>query len=171
MFTARMCYLNTDRSRGTRVKVEPRLSGENCLQCYKLTSRGRWRGSCWNRRVPTFQRPLLGWEKAAFVVILDSVHLSVGVFVLDATQIWARFLLQAASTNKELSLHLSKLQYEDAALRDSLTKMGNLNEGLVQDKVDLNKYILQVMAAKHLKSWEFTLSASNYVHLQSFSFF
>uniref|UniRef100_A0A3Q2DL06 Rootletin-like coiled-coil domain-containing protein n=1 Tax=Cyprinodon variegatus TaxID=28743 RepID=A0A3Q2DL06_CYPVA len=44
----------------------------------------------------------------------------------------------------ELSLQLSKLQSEDAALRDSVVKMGSMNEVLAQDKVDLNNYILKV---------------------------
>lgn len=52
--------------------------------------------------------------------------------------------LQAESRNAELSLLLNKLQSEDAALRDSLAKVGSMNEGLAQDKVDLNTYILQV---------------------------
>lgn len=52
--------------------------------------------------------------------------------------------LQAESRNAELSLLLNKLQSEDAALRDSLSKVGSMNEGLAQDKVDLNTYILQV---------------------------
>lgn len=53
--------------------------------------------------------------------------------------------LQAESSNAELSLLLNKLQSEDAALRDSLAKMGSMNEGLAQDKADLNTYILQVI--------------------------
>lgn len=52
--------------------------------------------------------------------------------------------LQVESRNAELSLLLNKLQSEDAALRDSLAKLGSLNEGLAQDKADLNTYILQV---------------------------
>lgn len=51
---------------------------------------------------------------------------------------------QAESRNAELSLLLNKLQSEDAALRDSLAKLGSMNEGLAQDKTDLNTYILQV---------------------------
>lgn len=43
-----------------------------------------------------------------------------------------------------MSLLLNKLQSEDAALRDSLVKMGSMNEGLVQDKAELNTYILRV---------------------------
>lgn len=39
---------------------------------------------------------------------------------------------------------INKLQSEDAALRDSLAKMGSMNEALSQDKTDLNAYILQV---------------------------
>lgn len=52
--------------------------------------------------------------------------------------------LQAEGSNAELSLLLNKLQSEAAALTDSLAKMGSMNEGLAQDKSDLNTYILQV---------------------------
>lgn len=52
--------------------------------------------------------------------------------------------LQAESRTAELSSLLNKLQSEDAALRDSLAKVGSMNEGLAQDKVDLNTYIHQV---------------------------
>lgn len=48
------------------------------------------------------------------------------------------------SRNAELSLLLNKLQSEEAALRDSLVKVGGLNESLAQDKTDLNAYIIQV---------------------------
>lgn len=48
------------------------------------------------------------------------------------------------SRNAELSLLLNKLQSEEAALRDSLAKVGSLNESLAQDKTDLNAYIIQV---------------------------
>lgn len=51
---------------------------------------------------------------------------------------------QAESRNAELSLLVNKLQSEEAALRDSLAKVGSLNESLAQDKTDLNTYILQV---------------------------
>lgn len=51
---------------------------------------------------------------------------------------------QAESRNAELSLLVNKLQSEEAALRDSLAKVGSLNESLAQDKADLNTYILQV---------------------------
>ena len=50
--------------------------------------------------------------------------------------------LQAEGSNAELSLLINKLQSEDSALRDSLAKMGSMNEGLAQDKTDLNTYTL-----------------------------
>ncbi|MEQ2179070.1 hypothetical protein GOODEAATRI_020816, partial [Goodea atripinnis] len=56
----------------------------------------------------------------------------------------------AESSNTELSLQLNKLLSEDAALRDSLAKMGSMNEDLAQDKVDLNNYILQLEEEKSL---------------------
>lgn len=52
--------------------------------------------------------------------------------------------LQAESRTAELSSLLNKVQSEDAALKDSLAKLGSMNEGLAQDKVDLNTYIHQV---------------------------
>lgn len=60
--------------------------------------------------------------------------------------------LQVESRNAELSLLLNKLQSEDAALRDSLAKVGSLNEGLAQDKADLNTYILQVCTSCSLNA-------------------
>ena len=60
------------------------------------------------------------------------------------TFVWCSLHLQAESSNAELSLLLNKLQSEDSALRDSLAKMASMNEGLAQDKVDLNTYIFQV---------------------------
>lgn len=51
---------------------------------------------------------------------------------------------QAESRTAELSSLFNKLQSEDAAVRDSLAKVGSMNEGLAQDKVDLNTYIHQV---------------------------
>lgn len=51
---------------------------------------------------------------------------------------------QVESRNAELCLLLNKLQSEEAALRDSLAKVGSLNESLAQDKTDLNAYIIQV---------------------------
>jgi hypothetical protein len=53
-------------------------------------------------------------------------------------------LPQAESTNAELSLLVNKLHSEEAALQDSLAKMGSMNEGLAQDKSDLNSIICQV---------------------------
>ncbi|MED6270511.1 hypothetical protein CHARACLAT_011138, partial [Characodon lateralis] len=60
-------------------------------------------------------------------------------------------LARAESSNTELSLQLNKLLSEDAALRDSLAKMGGMNEDLAQDKVDLNNYILQLEEEKSLR--------------------
>lgn len=54
--------------------------------------------------------------------------------------------LQAESRTAELSSMLNKVQSEDAALKDSLAKLGSMNEGLAQDKVDLNTYIHRVCA-------------------------
>lgn len=39
---------------------------------------------------------------------------------------------------------LTKLQNQEAALKDSLAKMAALSEGLAKDKVELNRVLLQV---------------------------
>ena len=59
-------------------------------------------------------------------------------------------LFQAESSNAELSLLVNKLRSEEAALRDSLSKMGSMNEGLAQDKTDLNTIISQVRHQQQL---------------------
>ena len=44
----------------------------------------------------------------------------------------------------ELEVEINKLKTEEAALKDALLKMQALNEGLGQDKIELNRIILQV---------------------------
>lgn len=52
--------------------------------------------------------------------------------------------MQTECKNAELSLTLHKLQSEEAGLRESLSKMSQMNEGLAQDMADLNAIVLQV---------------------------
>jgi len=47
-------------------------------------------------------------------------------------------------TKAELEMETSKVRMEAVGLRDSLIKMQNLNEGLGQDKAELNKILMQV---------------------------
>lgn len=51
---------------------------------------------------------------------------------------------QVEATNAEFELLIHKMKSEGAELRDSLAKMGALNEGLAQDKISLNRIVLQV---------------------------
>lgn len=95
------------------------------------------------------ERQLLEREKAQLSEALTRVRnsqYSWCLLIIYLNWVFLQPLLstQAESSNAELSLLLNKLQSEDAALRDSLAKMGNMNEGLAQDKADLNTYILQV---------------------------
>ena len=46
--------------------------------------------------------------------------------------------------NAELELEINKVKTEEASLRDAILKMQALNEGLGQDKIELNKIIMQV---------------------------
>ena len=48
----------------------------------------------------------------------------------------------------ELEAELHKSRAEEAALKDALLKMQSLNEGLGQDKVELNKIIMAMEAEK-----------------------
>lgn len=50
--------------------------------------------------------------------------------------------MEAQSTAHELAL--TKLQNQEATLKDSLAKMAALSEGLAKDKVELNHILLQV---------------------------
>lgn len=51
---------------------------------------------------------------------------------------------QAEVSRAELELAINKLKAEEASLRDSLSKMSSLNEGLAQDKTELNRILIQV---------------------------
>ena len=53
-------------------------------------------------------------------------------------------LNRSESYRSEVELDLSKERSESAALRDLLCKVQALNEGLAQDKIELNKIILLV---------------------------
>ena len=59
---------------------------------------------------------------------------------------------KAQMVKAELELEVNKLRTEEAALRDSLLKMQALNEGLGQDKIELNKIIMQVGVSLFYKS-------------------
>lgn len=50
--------------------------------------------------------------------------------------------MESQSAAHELAF--TKLQNQEAALKDSLAKMAALSEGLAKDKVELNRILLQV---------------------------
>ena len=53
-------------------------------------------------------------------------------------------LTRSEAYRAEVELDLSRERSEGAALRDLLCKIQTLNEGLAQDKIELNKIILLV---------------------------
>ena len=53
-------------------------------------------------------------------------------------------LSRSETYRSEIEVDLSKERSESAALRDLLCKIQALNEGLAQDKIELNKIILLV---------------------------
>lgn len=74
------------------------------------------------------------------------------VKVLCLLLIWApvcagEALSKAEIVKTELEGELHKSRSEEAALKDALAKMQALNEGLGQDKIELNKIIMQVGGA------------------------
>ena len=56
----------------------------------------------------------------------------------------AEALSRAELYKSELECEVNKLKAEESSLRDALLKMQSLNEGLGQDKIELNKIVLQV---------------------------
>lgn len=50
--------------------------------------------------------------------------------------------MESRSAAHELAL--TKLQNQEATLKDSLAKMAALSEGLAKDKVELNRILMQV---------------------------
>lgn len=62
----------------------------------------------------------------------------------DFSSILADALSRSESHRAELEVDLSKERSESATLRDLLCKVQALNEGLAQDKIELNKIILMV---------------------------
>ena len=65
------------------------------------------------------------------------IHHYVCTFLGDA-------LSKAELQKAELELEINKAKTEEATLKDALLKMQAMNEGLGQDKVELNKIIMQV---------------------------
>lgn len=102
---------------------------------------GGWEAAAGERESPTVRGAGQGEKKSTHLMFYFSV---LCVLLLVCVVLWPRVSLQAEGSNAELSLLLNKLQSEAAALTDSLAKMGSMNEGLAQDKSDLNTYILQV---------------------------
>ena len=74
--------------------------------------------------------------------IIALVTLNIVYFADDA-------LSRSELTKAEIEMEVSKVRLEAAGLRDALLKMQALNEGLGQDKVDLNKIVMQVYVNCH----------------------
>lgn len=64
----------------------------------------------------------------------------------EVTEALSRTEVQKA----EVEVEISKVKADEASLRDAILKMQALNEGLGQDKIELNKIIMQV-CAHHFK--------------------
>lgn len=57
-------------------------------------------------------------------------------------------LTRTEAQKAQLEAELTKISAEESSLRDAIHKMQALNEGLAQDKIDLNKVIAQVKLPK-----------------------
>lgn len=63
-----------------------------------------------------------------------------------------------------MELEINKAKTEEATLKDALLKMQAMNEGLGQDKVELNKIIMQVTTpTPHTQSLTCLLSKKEFV--------
>ena len=71
------------------------------------------------------------------------IYLKLRIFI-SYCFVLADALSRSESYRAEVELDLSKERSEGAALRDLLCKVQALNEGLAQDKIELNKIILLV---------------------------
>lgn len=71
-------------------------------------------------------------------------------FNQNACPILDEAISKAELTVAELELQINKLKTEEAGMKDALLKMQALNEGLGQDKIELNKIIMQVCQNIHL---------------------
>jgi rootletin len=90
-------------------------------------------------------------EKLAKDVLTQEKHvlcklfeLQIRIFIAMNFCILADALSRSEAYRAEAELDLSKERNEGAALRDLLCKIQALNEGLAQDKIELNKIILLV---------------------------
>lgn len=61
-------------------------------------------------------------------------------------------LSKAELIKAELEFDINKSKVEEANLRDALLKMQVLSEGLNQDKIDLNKILIQVFTSTVVSS-------------------
>ena len=82
----------------------------------------------------------LNYEIKEKKIVSDFVHLCSSVTLCDSDEA----LSKAELSKAELELEINKVKTEEASLRDALLKMQALNEGLGQDKIELNKIIMQV---------------------------
>ena len=67
---------------------------------------------------------------------------------LQDKNVTADALSRAEIQKAELELEMNKMKAEEAKLRDILLKMQSLNEGLGQDKIELNKIIIHLEQEK-----------------------
>ncbi len=78
-------------------------------------------------------------------------HKSSATGIIDVALVCAEEALSRAEMSKaELELEINKVKTEEASLRDALLKMQALNEGLGQDKIELNRIIMQVLLAQEV---------------------
>lgn len=61
-------------------------------------------------------------------------------------------------------VEINKLRSEEAGLRDALLKMQALNEGLGQDKIELNRIIMHLEQEK--ATLQVIIAFHNYIHSQ-----
>ena len=82
------------------------------------------------------------------------VHNSINIYVSVCVCVCVSLQLEAQNAEQEVAI--TRLQSEEAGLRDALAKMAALSEGLAKDKVELNRILLRVRHAVHTHNQEKT---------------
>ncbi|KAJ3599859.1 hypothetical protein NHX12_033813, partial [Muraenolepis orangiensis] len=113
--------LDKQRSSSLELQRQRDLLGRQLAHQHTETQRGEVVGLKEALSQVTLQKEVLEEEKSSLFLALH----------------------KAEASKAEQEMHLNRLQTQEAALRDSLAKMGALSEGLASDKVELNRLLLQ----------------------------
>lgn len=139
----RKSFCVTARGTWRSSKGSTRICIENSWQWKRLWDKSHCRRMCWR-----MTRPVSLWRSARYTALTRTVPGSSLDFSSKIKFFWSSwFTAQTESQSAAHELALTKLQNQEATLKDSLAKMAALSEGLAKDKVELNRILLQVSSS------------------------